>query len=38
MLESILTSSLEKGFVDQSPLDFPALSQATMLKNQHLSC
>lgn len=38
MLQSILTSSLEKGFIDQNPSDFPALSQATMLKNQHFSC
>ena len=38
MLQSILTSSLEKGFVDQTPADFSPLSTVTMLKNQHLSC
>lgn len=38
MLESVLTSSLEKGFVDQSPCDFPPFTSATLLKNQHLSC
>ncbi len=38
MLQSILTSSLEKGFVDQTPADFACLEQATMLKNQHFSC
>ncbi len=38
MLQSILTSSLEKGFTDQCPADFSPLSSATMLKNQHLSC
>ena len=37
MLESVLTSSLEKGFVDQAPCDFPPFSSATLLKNQHLS-
>ena len=38
MLESVLTSSLEKGFVDQRPSDFSPFSSAVMLKNQHLSC
>jgi hypothetical protein len=38
MLESILTSSLEKGFVDQTPAEFPAFSEATICQNQHLSC
>lgn len=38
MLESVLTSSLEKGFVDQTPADFSPFSSAIMLKNQHLSC
>jgi hypothetical protein len=38
MLQSILTSSLEKGFVDQTPADFSPLSSITMLKNQHPSC
>ena len=38
MLESVLTSSLEKGFVDQTPADFSAIEAATMLKNQHYSC
>ncbi len=38
MLESVLTSSLEKGFVDQRPSDFSPFSSAIMLKNQHLSC
>ncbi len=38
MLESVLTSSLEKGFVDQAPADFSPFSSAIMLKNQHLSC
>lgn len=37
MLESVLTSSLEKGFVDQKPSDFSPFSSAIMLKNQHLS-
>lgn len=38
MLESVLTSSLEKGFVDQTTADFSPFSSAIMLKNQHLSC
>jgi hypothetical protein len=38
MLESTLTSSLEKGFVDQTPAEFPAFSEATICQNQHLSC
>ncbi|MBE6660768.1 MAG: DUF4091 domain-containing protein [Ruminococcaceae bacterium] len=38
MIESVLTSSLEKGFVDQAPADFSPFSSAIMLKNQHLSC
>lgn len=38
MLESVLTSSLEKGFVDQAPADFSPFSSAIILKNQHLSC
>ena len=38
MLESVLTSSLEKGFVDQTPADFSPYTSAIMLKNQHLSC
>ena len=36
-LHTRLTSSLEKGFLDQMPEQFPALDRATMLLNQHLS-
>ncbi len=36
-LHTRLTSSLEKGFLDQMPEQFPALRKATMLRNQHLS-
>ena len=34
-LHTRLTSSLEKGFLDQMPQQFPALTKATMLRNQH---
>ena len=36
-LHTRLTSSLEKGFVDQMPEQFSPLRRATMLKNQHYS-
>ncbi len=34
-LHTRLTSSLEKGFLDQMPEQFPLLRRATMLRNQH---
>ena len=34
-LHTRLTSSLEKGFLDQMPEQFSPLTRATMLKNQH---
>ncbi|MBQ8719372.1 MAG: hypothetical protein IJY66_08905, partial [Clostridia bacterium] len=36
-LHTRLTSSLEKGFLDQMPEQFSPLTRATMLKNQHYS-
>jgi hypothetical protein len=36
-LHTRLTSSLEKGFLEQMPEQFPALTHATVLRNQHLS-
>lgn len=36
-LHTRLTSSLEKGFIDQMPEQFPPYRHATMMRNQHLS-
>ncbi|MBQ7339021.1 MAG: DUF4091 domain-containing protein [Clostridia bacterium] len=36
-LHTRLTSSLEKGFLEQWPEQFPALHRATILRNQHLA-